>query len=57
MDKIICSKCGAQYELSYTRLPVRDKDSINCMICNEEIHSWNEAKTWKAKLIKINETK
>ncbi|MFC1787922.1 hypothetical protein ACFLZY_01745 [Patescibacteria group bacterium] len=30
----------------------RDKDSINCQICGNELMRWNEAACYTAKLIK-----
>ena len=60
MDKETCKKCGSVYELKYTRLIARDKDSIECEVCNEpKLHVWNEAKTWDAILIekKLNHLK
>lgn len=51
MDKIqICKKCGSQYELTFTRTTMRDKDNIECKICGESLYEWNEAKIWSAKL-------
>jgi ribosomal protein S27E len=50
-EKITCAKCGSVYELSYTRTIMRDRDSVDCRICGEELYSWSEAKIWEAKLI------
>lgn len=49
--KVECSKCGSVYELSFTRIRERDKDSIECRNCRTVIHSWHEAKDWRAELI------
>ncbi|MHC1689967.1 MAG: hypothetical protein AB9833_03955 [Bacteroidales bacterium] len=57
MKKITCSGCGAEYSLSYTRIPVRDKDSIDCEVCQMKLYSWNEAKIWSAELIMKKHTK
>lgn len=54
-SKTTCTKCGSVYELTYTRTIMRDKDSITCEICGQEIYRWNEAKIWSAKLIEKHE--
>lgn len=46
-----CSNCKTKYELSYTRIPMRDKDKINCEVCKKVLITWNEAKIWDAKKI------
>lgn len=50
-----CSKCGSVYELSYTRTIMRDQDSIECKVCDEQLHQWSEAKIWEAKLMEKHE--
>ena len=55
MSRTICNKCGSIYELKSTKLIFRDKDSIDCEICGEELHSWNAAKMWEAKLLDKHE--
>lgn len=54
MKNIVCTECGSEYELSFKKIPVRDKDYICCEVCNKNLYSWNEAKIWTAKLIKKN---
>lgn len=50
--EITCSKCGTRHGLIKISIPVRDKDSINCLKCgNEDIFKWNEAKIWTAIII------
>lgn len=49
---MVCGKCGSVYEVTSHKLIMRDRDSINCDICGEELHSWNGAITFTAKLIK-----
>ncbi|MBL7717696.1 MAG: hypothetical protein JNL72_02580 [Flavipsychrobacter sp.] len=49
--KVVCSGCGSVYELSSNKIPVRDKDTLECEVCNTQIYSWNEAKIWYAKLV------
>ena len=51
----ICSQCGSIYELSFTRVAMRDQDSIVCEICGQLLHRWSEAKAWEAKLIQKHE--
>lgn len=48
---IKCKKCSSIYVLYATRIATRDKDSITCKVCGEELYKWNEAKIWEAKLI------
>lgn len=50
-ERITCSKCGSIYELSYTRITMRDRDSIDCKVCGKELYSWSEAKIWEARLL------
>ena len=46
-----CGKCGSVYELTEHKLPTRDKDSLPCGVCGEELHSWNGACCFTAKLL------
>jgi predicted Zn finger-like uncharacterized protein len=51
-----CPQCQSRYEVTVTRLPVRDRDSYLCDICNHEMATWHstdvpsyrliEAKPW-----------
>lgn len=50
-ERSTCSKCGSTLEIRCIKLPVRDKDTLSCPVCGEHIMSWNEAKTWDAKVI------
>ncbi|ADP70501.1 hypothetical protein Rvan_1233 [Rhodomicrobium vannielii ATCC 17100] len=36
-----CEECGSLYSVVEHRLPVRDKDSANCIVCGHELASWN----------------
>jgi hypothetical protein len=55
-DDIKCKKCGSVFRMSYMKICMRDKDSIDCEVCgNEDIYRWNEAKIWSANLIKRKE--
>ena len=55
MNITTCEKCGSVYKLTSVNVPMRDKDTIECDICGETIHSWNQAKVWSATLIEKNE--
>lgn len=48
---IACKICGSVYELWFTKVAVRDQDSINCEVCGEVLHRWSQARVWEAKLI------
>jgi DNA-directed RNA polymerase subunit RPC12/RpoP len=50
MSLQICSNCGSEYILSSNPISMRDKDTIDCEVCGNEIFRWNEAKIWFAKL-------
>ncbi len=55
MEKITCSNCHSIYELTYINVPIRDKDSIFCKVCNVELFSWNESAMYSAKLIETRQ--
>ena len=46
-----CANCGSRYQMIGRSETQRDKDSINCNVCGWELHSWNAAVTWEARLI------
>ena len=48
---VVCKKCGSEYSLGAQKIPVRDKDTLECEVCGETIFSWNEAKIWHATLV------
>jgi hypothetical protein len=50
-----CTKCGSIYDITFTRITVRDQDAINCEVCGELLHRWSEAKIWEAKLVEKHE--
>jgi len=52
MEQATCKKCGSVYEIRRDKIIVRDRDSINCQVCGEELMRWNEAAHYYAKLIK-----
>lgn len=43
------------YEAWSNHVPVRDKDSIRCQVCGEELISWNGSTTYTAKLVERHE--
>lgn len=55
MDKVECKNCSSVYQMSSTRVPMRDKDYLSCEVCGEQYFSWNEAKFWGEKLIEKRE--
>lgn len=52
----ICSKCGAKYEIYKFKLIIRDKDSLDCDICGEQLMKWNGAEMFTSKLIEPKNT-
>ena len=40
-EEKICDRCGSEYRLTRHHEAMRDKDSINCEVCGEELISWN----------------
>ena len=50
-----CGKCGSVYELTEHKAIMRDRDSINCDLCGEEIFAWNGAVFYTSELIKRGE--
>ena len=46
-----CEKCSSKYELTEHKLPIRDKDSLECDICGYKLHSWNGGCLWTSKLL------
>ena len=51
MQEILCPNCGSKYNLTFQKINWRDKDSIDCEVCNFEIYAWNEAKIFSATLV------
>ena len=47
-----CAGCGAVYEVFKHKLIMRDKDSIDCDVCGQELISWNGGVMYSTKLIK-----
>jgi len=46
----ICPKCGRRYESFKMNIPMRDKDSEEC-ICGYELIKWNGGVMYDARLI------
>lgn len=55
MDKVTCQHCESVYELTQHKLMMRDKDSISCTVCGNELHSWNSSHSFTVKLISRGE--
>jgi uncharacterized protein (DUF983 family) len=51
MEKHTCPHCGAIYEVTYTKVIFRDRDTANCKVCGEEMHSWNGSRIPSFRLI------
>jgi predicted Zn finger-like uncharacterized protein len=47
-----CPHCGAVYEVTIHRFPVRDKDSAQCDVCEKTMKEWNDTASPSFKLIK-----
>lgn len=47
-----CSRCGSLYELTKVKIPLRDKDFLECDICGAKLISWNGGLMYTKKLIK-----
>ena len=52
MQHITCEKCGSEFDLWETSLPVRDMGSVDCQVCGHELYDWNCAATYAAHLTK-----
>lgn len=52
MEQKTCKKCGSVYEITNYKTPMRDRDSIDCNVCGEELMRWNVAAFYRAELIK-----
>lgn len=47
-----CPHCGAEYEISIKKIPVRDKDDKSCDVCRETMFFTNGSHLHSARLIK-----
>lgn len=54
-EKYECPVCGSKYEITKHKIIMRDKDSIECDICNHPIISWNGGVMYSSKLLERNE--
>lgn len=48
--EITCPNCGSIYEIRRIKIPVRDKDTITCDVCNQTLKSWNGGEMWVSDL-------
>ncbi len=46
-----CGNCGSVYEVSVTKLPLRDEDSAHCVVCGNELRSWRGTSSYTYTLI------
>ncbi|MBW4565651.1 MAG: hypothetical protein KME32_32135 [Mojavia pulchra JT2-VF2] len=49
--KETCPQCDSVYSVTIHRLPARDKDSFNCVVCGYEMQSWNDTEFPSFKLV------
>lgn len=52
--KWTCPNCDLVWVITKHKLPMRDKDSLECK-CGEEILSWNGAVMYNARIVKMEE--
>jgi DNA-directed RNA polymerase subunit RPC12/RpoP len=52
MEHYKCPECGSEYELTSSKIMMRDKDAINCEVCRAEIRRWSGSRIWHARLTK-----
>lgn len=45
-----CPHCGSVFQITSTKLPVRDTGSIQCSVCSHRLLSWNESRDYRAVL-------
>ena len=50
-----CPTCGSIYDIVEHPYPLRDKDSIECTVCNTTLVSWNGACVFTSKLLERKE--
>lgn len=51
MDEITCSGCGAVYEVSAYKLPVRDPDGeFRCKACGTLVKDWGGSTAYSFRL-------
>lgn len=39
---VTCEACGSVYSVTTHRLPAKDRDSFNCIVCGNTMHTWND---------------
>lgn len=42
VDDIKCEKCDSIYSVKIYRLPLKDSDSFNCIVCGHLMRKWND---------------
>jgi uncharacterized protein (DUF983 family) len=52
LGKHKCPHCGAEYDVTYSRLMWREKDSANCRVCGKEMASWDSSREPSFRLVK-----
>jgi len=50
-EPIICQHCHSKFNLNSEKYNWRDKDSINCEVCNMELISWDGSTVYTSTLI------
>jgi len=48
----ICRHCGAEYVVSYTKLPIADSGSVYCDVCRRQMVQWNSSQEPSYKLVR-----
>ena len=51
-DDFACPHCGAEYEVTISRFPLRDSDSAECDVCEKTMNRWNSTSVPSYKLKK-----
>jgi transposase-like protein len=55
MEKHKCPHCDAVYEVTYTKIAFRDRDSEDCAVCGKQMASWNGSSIPSYRLIETPE--
>jgi hypothetical protein len=43
--------CGALYEVNYTKVIVRDRDTADCDVCKKQMDSWSSSRIPSYRLV------
>ncbi len=49
---VTCQHCGSVFQVTSTKLPVRDSGSIPCSVCGQLLMDWNGSRDYRAVLKK-----